>query len=218
MTVVSTTAKAAARNVHMQLELQDSLGNFLSSSEHMAKSAPLKLVISQRRSSNIQALASMLSEIIVLQVSGTPNEARNPLISEVAFLENPLFVGLDCNITLLSAGTHQLSVLLGSLNVQQSPVNVTITEGALAPAASRVSGMSTPNKLTSVAGIPANLTLRPADQYQNAMLHRPPAFTLSTLPPASAIITNWAAGLAAGSFADLQALQPDDGSHGASLL
>jgi hypothetical protein len=217
MTILNTTVGAAARNMRMHLQLQDYLGNFLTKPEHMARSAPLQLIVSQKRSSNIRAMASMLSEIIALQVPGSSNVPAapngNPLISEVIFLENTTFVGLDWNTTLLSAGTHELSVTLGSLNVQQSPTNVTITERGVAPAASRIYGMSAPNRLTSVAGVAANITMRPTDQYQNALLHRPPGFTLPQLPPASGIVTNWASDLTVGSFADLEALKPDDGNH-----
>lgn len=218
---------ASRHNLPLKLTLADDLGNIITRASHLTGSAAITLHTRQLTSRSIRSAEPLNTRELNVVPEG--REAGGALVGMAGSLlatgTSPLSavrfvadgagaVALNWNTTLLAAGVHDVAVHIGAIAVVPLATNVTVGPAATNATASRLLGPETKDAHGTIAGVPLQLRLQPADSWQNAVAARSSASAAA--PLADAFVVNWAPGLAMGAFADVASLPSDSGSHGAA--
>lgn len=218
LSVAQTQAVAGPHNFNLRLQLADAYGNLATTGEHLSTSAELQAMSMQKTMETIKATPQPYQYSLDIEASVTSSAAGDSSLveaeaSQVTFEGTGSDTALVWSISLTAAGVHELSVLLGTIQVTGAPVNVTVGPSVLHPYACRVVGTSGVGSHTLTAGDSLQVRLLAGDRYQNAIIA--PADLAESVAAAHAFVTNWAAGLTLGAYSDVAALPMEDSTHGA---
>jgi hypothetical protein len=222
LTKVNVTA--SRHNLPVKLTLADDLGNFITTVGQLTGTAPMTLRTRQRTSRSIRSAQPLdLGELDIVPEgqdagyglvggAGSPEATWASPMTAVRFVaDGGAAAVLSWNTTLLAAGVHDVAVRIGAIPVAPVATNITVAPAATNATTSRLLGPETKDAHGTIAGVPLQLRLRPADSWQNAATG---GTTVVAAPLVDAFIVNWAPGLAMGSFPDVSSLPADSGSHG----
>lgn len=228
---------AGTRNVDCRLVLADVYGNTLNALPQFATSASISITITHTEASNVAPTAlqprSFGTRMIPLVVdparmqqlvlgSGADENATQvtTLAGNSASTITPLeFVSdgagapavVAWSLSLGRSGQYSVSVQVGTLDVEGSPLVATVSEAAMHAQSFRVEGPQAQRQHSVVAGASMPVMVTPADQFFNMISAS--RVDPAALLPVRVVVVNWQQGLTETAYGDVSTLSDDTGSH-----
>lgn len=228
-----------SRNVDCRLVLADVYGNTFNALPQFATSASISITISHTEALNVAPPAlqprsfgtrtiplvvdpARVQELVLGSGASANVTQATTLVGDSSTISPIEFVSdssgdpavVAWSLSLGRSGRYAVSVRVGTLDVQASPLAVTVTEDSMHAPSFRVEGPQGQRQHAVVAGGSMPVAVTPADQFFNMISAA--RVDPTTALPMRVVVVNWQQGLTETAYGDVSTLSDDTGDHSMS--